>query len=187
MQTKRTTEPKVMTFQSFQISMCILFLSNQFVRTFCLLLLVDLVNLYEIKNKIHTKWTTEPKVMAFQSFQISMCILCLSNHLECSFSLHLPIHHVKMYGNEWSRCTNNQISKNLWPPEVRKLLVQSCATQHSNEFGSLCYVDLKKLCEMKKKMHPKRTTEPKVMTFRSFQSSMPILCQSNHLGCSFSI
>ena len=125
--------------------------ATQYRYAFCCFGCVDLVKLYEIKNKMHTKWMTEPKVMAVRSFQISMCILCLSNHLGCSFSLYLLAHLVKMYENEWSRCTNDQISKNLWPLEVRKLLLQCCATQHSEAFGSLCCVDFKKFCEIKKK------------------------------------
>ena len=125
--------------------------------------------------------------MAFRSFLISMRILRLSNRLGRSFSLYLLVHLVKTYVNEWSRCSNDQISKNLWPLEVRMLLMQCCATQYCNAFGSLCCVDHEKLLKLKKKMHPKQTTEPKVMTFRSFQISMRILCQSNYVGRSFSL
>ena len=203
MHLKRTTEPKVMAFQSFQISMRILFVSNHLGRSFSLQLLVnlsktyenwrsqclndqiiknlwlltvrnllmqcyatqyrysfcnfgcvDLVKLYETKNKMHTKWTTQPKVMAFRSFLISMRIICLSNHLGRSFYLYLLVHLLKMYGNEWSRCSNDQISKNLWPLEVCMLLMQCCATQYCNAFGSLCFVDLENLLKYRKKCIP---------------------------------
>ena len=36
-------------------------------------------------------------------------------------------------------------------------------------------------------MYRKRTTVPKVMTFRSFKISMRILCSANQLGCSISL
>ena len=49
--------------------------------------------------------------MAFRSFQISMRILCLSNHLGRSFSLYLLVHFVKTYENEWSPCLNDQFAK----------------------------------------------------------------------------
>ena len=98
------------------------------------------------KKKMHPKRTTEAKVMAFRSFLISMRIFCLSNHLGRSFYLYLLVHLVKTYENESSHCKNGQICKNLWPLEVRKLLMQCCATQYSNAFGSLCCVDLEKLC-----------------------------------------
>ena len=62
--------------------------------------------------------------MAFRSFQISMRILCLSNHLGCSFSLYLLVDLAKTYENKWSQCSNDQIIKNLWLLEVRNLLMQ---------------------------------------------------------------
>ena len=97
MQTKRTTEPKVMTFRSFQISMCILFLSNQFGRTFCLLLLVDLAK--------RTKT-----------------------------------------GGHSAQMTN--FIKNLRLLEVRNLLMQCYTTQYCYTFGCFDCVDLDKLCEI---------------------------------------
>ena len=156
MQTKRTTEPKVMAFRCFQISMCILCSSNQFwtlvlsiascrsrknVRkrvvtilkwpnylkfmasgrsksSYAMLRNSILQRLLQIglhrsrkviwnkKKNMRPKRTTEAKVMAFRSFQISMHILCLSNHLGRSFSLCLLVHLVKTYENEWSRCSN---------------------------------------------------------------------------------
>ena len=97
---------------------------------------------------MHPKRTTEAKVMAFRSFLISMRIFCLSNHLGRSFYLYLLVHLVKTYENESSHCKNDQISENLCPLEVRKLLMQCCATQHSKAFGSLCRVDLENFCEI---------------------------------------
>ena len=76
------------------------------------------------------KRTTEPKVMTFRSFQIFTRILCLSNHLGCSFSLYLLVDLPKTYENEWSQCSNDQIIKNLWLPKVRNLLMQCYATQY---------------------------------------------------------
>ena len=76
------------------------------------------------EKKMHPKRTTEPKVMAVQSFRISTCILCLSNHLGCSFSLYLPVDLTKTYENEWSQCSNDQSIKKLWLPEVRNLFMQ---------------------------------------------------------------
>ena len=73
---------------------------------------------------MHPKRTTEPKVMAVQSFRISTCILCLSNHLGCSFSLYLPVDLTKTYENKWSQCSNDQSIKKLWLPEVRNLFMQ---------------------------------------------------------------
>ena len=84
------------------------------------------------QKKMHPKRMTEPKVMAFWSFRIFTCILCLSNYLGCSFSLYLPVDLAKTYENEWSQCSNDQSIKNLWLPEVRNLLMQCYATQYCN-------------------------------------------------------
>ena len=124
MQTKWTTEPKVMTFRSFQISMCILFLSNQFGRTFCLLLLVDLAK--------RTKT-----------------------------------------GGHSAQMTN--FIKNLRLLEVRNLLMQCYTTQYCYTFGCFDCVDLDKLCEIIKNAS-QTYDRAKVMTFGSFQISMRILC-----------
>ena len=113
---------------------------------------------------MHTKWMTEAKFMTFQSFQISMRILCLSNHLGCWFSLWLLVDLAKTYKSWWSLCSNDQIIKNLWLPEVRNLLMQCNETQYNKAFGVVGCVDLKKLYEIKK-VYPKQTTEQKVMTF----------------------
>ena len=79
---------------------------------------------------MHPKQTTEPKVMAIRSFRFFMRNLCLSNHLGCSFSLYLLVDLAKTYENEWSQCSNDQIIKNLWLPEVHNLLMQCYATQY---------------------------------------------------------
>ena len=91
-----------------------------------------------------------PKVMTFRSFKISMRILCSSSELGCLISLHLLVDLGKTYENERSQCSNDQVIKNLWLLEVRKLLMQSDATQYSNAFGSVGCVDLEKLYEINK-------------------------------------
>ena len=90
------------------------------------------------EKKMRPKRTTESKVMAFQSFQISMRILCLSNHLGCSSSLYLLVDLAKTYQNEWSQCSNDQIIKNLWLLELRNLLIQCYTTQYCNGTW-ICY------------------------------------------------
>ena len=114
---------------------------------------------------MHPKRTTEPKVMTFRSFQISMRILCLSNHLGCSFSLYLPVELAKTYENWWSQCSNDQIIKILWLLEVRNLLMQCYTTQYCNAFGSLGSVDLEKLYEIKKKCIPNGRPRQKLWHF----------------------
>ena len=104
---------------------------------------IDLEKLYEMKKKKRLKRTTESKVMAFRRFQTSMRILCLSNHLGCSFSLYLLVDLAKTYENKWSQCSNDQIIKNLWLPEVRNLLMQCYATQYCNETFNLLQYGLK--------------------------------------------
>ena len=84
------------------------------------------------EKKMRPKRTTNSKVMGIQNFQIYMRILCLSNHLRCSFSLYLLVDLEKTYQNEWSQCSNDQIIKNLWLSEVRNLLIQYYATQYCN-------------------------------------------------------
>ena len=84
------------------------------------------------EKKMRPKRTNEPKVMAIRSFRFFMRILCLSNHLGCSFSLYLLVDLAKTYENEWSQCSNDQIIKNLWLSEVRNLLMQCYATQYCN-------------------------------------------------------
>ena len=103
------------------------------------------------KKKMQPKRTTAPKVMIFWSFWISRRILCSSNQLGCSISIHLLVDLAKTYENEWSHCSNDQIIKNLWLLEVRKLLGQCYATQYSNTFSSLGCVDLENLYGIKKK------------------------------------
>ena len=68
------------------------------------------------------KRTTMPIVMAIRSFQFFTRILCLSNHLGCSFSLYLLLHLLRTYEHEWSQCSNDQIIKNLWLLEVHNLV-----------------------------------------------------------------
>ena len=113
---------------------------------------------------MYSKRTNEPKVMTFQSFQISMRILTSSSQLGCSISPHRLVDLAKTFENEWSHCLNDQIMKNLWPLEVRNLLMQCNETQYYKAFGGVGCVDLKKLYEIKK-AYPKQMTEPKVMTF----------------------
>ena len=78
------------------------------------------------------KQMIEPKVMAFQSFRIFMHILCVSNHLGCSFSLYLLVDLAKTYENKWSQCLNDQSIKNLQLSEVRNLLMQCYVAQYCN-------------------------------------------------------
>ena len=78
------------------------------------------------------KRTTESKIMGTQSFQIYIRILCLSNHLRCSFSLYLLVDLEKTYQNEWSQRSNDQIIDNLWLSEVRNRLMQFYETQYCN-------------------------------------------------------
>ena len=56
----------------------------------------------------------------------------------------------KTYENERSQCSNDQIIKNLWLLDVRKLLMQCYATQYSKALGSVGCVDLEKLYEINK-------------------------------------
>ena len=79
-----------------------------------------------------------------------MRVLCPSNQLGCSISLHLIVDLAKTYENEWSQCSNDQIIKNLWLLEVRKPLMQCDATQYSKAFDSVGCVDLEKLDEINK-------------------------------------
>ena len=112
------------------------------------------------------KQTTEPKVMRFRNFQISMRILCVSNHLRRSISLQLLVNLVKTYENWWSQFSNDQIIQNFWLLDVRNLPMQCYTTQYCNALCILGFVDLVMLYEIKKKnMRPKRTTEAKVMAF----------------------
>ena len=83
--------------------------------------------------------------MTFLSFQISMRILCSSSQLGCSISLQLLGDLAKTYENDRSQRSNDQAIKNLWLLEVRKLLMQSDATQYSKAFDSVGCVDLEKL------------------------------------------
>ena len=99
---------------------------------------------------MYPKQTTEPKVMTFWSFEISVRVLCPSNQLGCWISLHLIVDLAKTYENERSQCSNDQIIKNLWLLEVRKLLMHCDATQYSKAFGSVGCVDLEKLDEINK-------------------------------------
>ena len=88
--------------------------------------------------------------MTFLSFQISMRILSSSSQLGCSISRHLLVDLAKTFQNEWSKCSNEQVIKNLWLLEVRKLLTQCDATQYSKAFDSVGCVDLEKLDEINK-------------------------------------
>ena len=120
----------------------------------------------ELKKKMHLKRTTEPIVVTFLCFQISMHILCLSNHLGRPFSLYLLVHLAKTYENEWSRCSNEQIIKNLWLLEASNLVMQCYATQYSNAFSSLGCADLEKLYEIKKKCIPNGRPSQKLWHFK---------------------
>ena len=111
---------------------------------------------------MHPKRMTEAKVMTFQCFQISMRILCLSNHLGCWFSLWLLVDLAKTYKIWWSLCSNDQIIKNLWLLEVRNLLMQCYATQYCYAFESLGSIDLAKLYEIKKKCNPNERPRQKL-------------------------
>ena len=51
----------------------------------------------------------------------------------------------------------------------------------------VCAAQISKTFVKYNKMHPKRTTEQKVMAFRTSRISLRILCLSNHHGYSFSI
>ena len=125
--------------------------ATQYSNAFGSLCCADCEKFYERKKKLHPKRMTEPKVMTFRGFQICIRILCLSNLLGRSFFLYLLVDLLKTYENEWSHCSNDQIIKNLWLPEVRNLLMQCYATQYSNTFRSLGCVDLENLSEIKKK------------------------------------
>ena len=99
---------------------------------------------------MYPKRTNEPKVMTFLGFQISMRILSSSSQLGCSISLHVLVDLAKTFENEWSKCSNQQVVKNLWLLEVRELLMQCDATQYSEAFDSVGCVDLEKLDEINK-------------------------------------
>ena len=99
---------------------------------------------------MYPKRTNEPKVMTFLGFQISMRILSSSSQLGCSISLHLLVDLAKTYENNSSQCSNDQVIKNLWLLDVRKLLMQCDATQYSKAFDSVGCVDLEKLDEINK-------------------------------------
>ena len=99
---------------------------------------------------MYPKRTNEPKVMTFQSFQISMRILTSSSQLGCSISRHRLVDLAKTFENEWSKCSNEQVIKNLWLLEVRELLMQCDETQYSKAFDSVGCVDLEKLDEINK-------------------------------------
>ena len=114
------------------------------------------------EEKMYHKRATVPKVMTFRSFQISMRILCSSSQLGCSISLQLLGDLAKMYENESSQCSNDQIIKNLQLLDVRKLLMQCYATQYSKAFGSVGYVDLEKLQGLKKKSIPNERPSQKL-------------------------
>ena len=104
------------------------------------------------KKKMQTKQTTEPKVMAFRSFQISMCILCSSNQF---WTLVLSIA---------SRRSRKNVRKRVvtilkWPNYLKfmasgrsKSSYAIFATQYCNAFCRLGCIDLEKLYEIKKKI-----------------------------------
>ena len=100
--------------------------------------------------------------MTFRSFQISLRFLGLSNQLGRSFSQYLLVDLAKTCENEWSHCLNDQIIKNLWPLEVRNLLMQCNETQYYKAVGGVGCVDLKKLYEIKKKCIPNRRPNQKL-------------------------
>ena len=102
------------------------------------------------KKKMYPKQTTEPKVTTFWSFQISVRVLCPSNQLGCWISLHLLVDLAKTFEKEWSKCSNQQVIKNLWLLQVRELLMQCDATQYSKAFDSVGCVDLEKFYEINK-------------------------------------
>jgi len=99
---------------------------------------------------MYPKRTNEPKVISFLGFQISMRILSSSSQHGCSISRHHLLDLAKTFENEWSKCSNEQVIKNLWLLEVRKLLMQCDATHYSEAFDSVGCVDLEKLDEINK-------------------------------------
>ena len=99
---------------------------------------------------MYPKRTNEPKDMTIQSFQISTRILSSSSQHGCTISLHLLVDLIKTFENEWSKCSNEKVIKNLWLLEVRELLMQCDETQYSKAFDSVGFVDLEKLDEINK-------------------------------------
>ena len=72
-------------------------------------------------------------------------ILSSSSQHGCTMSLHLLVDLAKTFENEWSKCSNEQVIKNLWLLEVRELLMQCNATQYYKAFGGVGCVDLEML------------------------------------------
>ena len=115
-----------------------------------------------------------------------MRILCPSNQLGCSISLHLIVDLAKTYENEWSQCSNDQIIKNLWLLEVRKLLMHCDAAQYSKAFDSVGCVDLEKFYEINKNV-TQTDDWAKSYDISKFPNFLRFLGLSNQLGRSFSL